>query len=112
MTPFRMGAVAALSVLASSTVVVPAESQQVECAQVDKSPQVCGLTAQQIGNLKTLVDKFQNENQKNSPGVLNGAVPQAVANCVKVDNFKPTCGLTAQQLTEVSRQIDAYKPAQ
>jgi hypothetical protein len=110
MTSFRIGTVAALGVLALSTTVVPATSQQVECAQVDNAPQVCSLTMQQIGDLKKLVDQFDNENRRNSPSILNGVVPKvAVANCVRVDNFKPTCGLTVAQLSKVRAQIVAYQ---
>lgn len=110
MTSVRIGAVAALGILASFMVVVPATSQQVECAQVDNAPQVCGLTMQQIGDLKKLVDQFDNENHKNDHPILNGVVPKVqVANCVRVDNFKPTCGLTPAQLSTVRAQIVAYQ---
>jgi hypothetical protein len=110
MTSFRSGMVVALALFASSLAVVPAASQQADCAQVGKNgPQVCDLKPEHIDNLKKLLDQFQADNQK------SGAVPEDAANCsvvaadvVIVDHFKPTC-VTRQQATEVSTRIEALK---
>ncbi|KJC40133.1 hypothetical protein UB31_27910 [Bradyrhizobium sp. LTSP849] len=112
MASYWIGVISALAIFASSIAVAPTLGQPVECAQADGAPQVCGLTALQINDLKKMVDQFQAENQKHSPGATaNGVVPKdAEASCVKVDNFKATCGLTGAQLAQVSRQIAAYKP--